>query len=277
MQPNPGSHLPWRRWRGMIGTVPPPLRRHPWRSAKPTKSPRKETIMSLRLCVRVGSFDLAFIMVAAAVAGITSARTAVAVEPPQVTIKPTEDGLAIDAGSMGRFVLSYPAIYQKGEHNYEDAKAYKLVEKQPAGNAALLKYAGGAQAKVEVQANQTVLVSFSALPSDVQQFRMGMHIDVSYGQGGRFKIGQATEQPFPQEKPAKPHLYQGNDDTLVLKNSEGKTLTFLVPQYSFQQLTDNREWNWNIFEWWFAVPYDPGQETYQLKITPGAGDAAGSK
>jgi hypothetical protein len=38
-------------------------------------------------------------MVAAAVAGVTSAR-AVAVEPPQVTIKPTEIGLAIDAGNM---------------------------------------------------------------------------------------------------------------------------------------------------------------------------------
>jgi hypothetical protein len=42
-------------------------------------------------------------------------------------------------------VLSYPAISQKGEHNYEDTKAYKLVEKQSAGNAALLKYAGRPQ------------------------------------------------------------------------------------------------------------------------------------
>jgi hypothetical protein len=129
-------------------------------------------------------------MVAAAIAGITSVRPAAAVEPPQVTIKPTDDGLVIDAGSMGQFVLSYPAIYKKGEHNYEDAKTYQLVEKQPAGDTALLKYAGGAQARVEVQANQTVLVSFSAMPGDVQQFRMDMHSDISYGQGGRFKIGQ---------------------------------------------------------------------------------------
>ena len=233
--------------------------------------------MSIRRCVRGGSFDLAFILVAAAVTGIASVGVAAAVEPPKVTIKPADDGLAIDAGSMGRFVLSYPAIYQKGEHNYEDAKAYKLIEKQPAGNAALLKYAGGAQAKVEVQANRTVLVSFSAMPSDVQQFRMGMHIDINYGQGGRFKIGQGADQPFPQEKPAKPHLYQGNDDTLVLKHSEGQILTLRVPQYSYQQLTDNREWNWNIFDWWFAVPYDPAQENYQVRITTSAGDSAGPK
>ena len=233
--------------------------------------------MSILRSVLVESFGLAFIIVAVAFAGITSVGLAAAVEPSKVTVKPTDDGLVIDAGSMGQFVLSYPAIYKKGEHNYEDAKTYQLVEKQPAGDTALLKYAGGAQARVEVQANQTVLVSFSAMPGDVQQFRMDMHSDISYGQGGRFKIGQATEQPFPPEKPAKPHLYQGNDDTLVLKNAEGRTLTFAVPQYSFQQLTDNREWNWNIFQWWFAVPYDPGQVNYQVKITAGAGDSAGSK
>jgi hypothetical protein len=233
--------------------------------------------MSILRSVLVESFGLAFIMVAVALAGIASVGVAAPVEPSAVTIKPTDEGLAIDAGSMGQFVLSYPAIYQKGEHNYEDAKTYKLTEKQPAGDTALIKYVGGAQAKVEVQANQTVVISFSALPSDVEQFRMGMHIDVSYGQGGRFKIGQATEQPFPQEKPAKPHLYQGNNDTLVLKNAEGKTLAFHLPQYSFQQLTDNREWNWNIFDWWFAVPRDAGQETYRVTITPGVGEPAALK
>jgi hypothetical protein len=230
--------------------------------------------MSKLRSVPVGSFGLAFIVVAVTLAGITSVGVAAAVEPPQVTIKPTDEGLAIDAGSMGQFVLSYPAIYQKGEHAYEEAKTYKLIEKQPAGNTALLKYVGGAEAKVEVHANQTVLISFSALPSDVEQFRMGMHIDVGYGQGGRFKIGQTTEQPFPQEKPAKPHLYQGNNDTLVLKNAEGKTLAFHLPQYSFQQLTDNREWNWNIFDWWFAVPRDAIQETCRVTITPGVGESA---
>ncbi len=104
-----------------------------------------------------------------------------------------------------------------------------------------------------------------------------MHIDLNYCRGGSFRIGRGPEQPFPLEKPAKPFLYQGNADTLTLKNFEGKALTFQVPQYSYFQVQDNREWGWSIFEWWFAAPCNAGQKTYKVKITPGAGDVGRSE
>jgi hypothetical protein len=240
-------------------------------SAHPTVRPPFRN----RNCARFASVALVCVALMATITGQSSA--AAPAEPPKVTIKPTDAGLAIDAGSMGQFLLSYPALYKKDEPNYGEAKAYKLIEKQPAGNTAQLKYAGGAQAKIEVQPDLTVVMSFSALPDDVQQFRMGMHIDINYSRGGRFKIGRGAERPFPQDKPEKPFLFQGNDDLLTLKNFEGKTLTFRVPQYSFQQLQDNREWNWSIFEWTFFVPHLADQNTYQVKLTAGAGDAAGPK
>ena len=225
---------------------------------------------SLRRC------GAGFAIIAIAAVSTSTLADAASAEPPQVTVKPSDEGLVVDVGSMGQFLLSYPAIYQQGEKIYEDAKAYKLIERKPAANTALLKYAGGAQATVEVRADHTLLISFSAMPSDVQQFRMGMLININYAQGGRFRIG-AAEQAFPQDKPAKPFLYQGNANTLSLKNFEGKTISLQVPPYSYMQLSDNREWGWSTFQWWFAAPYQSGQNSYQLTITPGAGGSAGAR
>jgi hypothetical protein len=200
------------------------------------------------------------------------AGTGTAVEPPKIAIKPGNEGITIDAGSMGRFLLTYPALQKSG-----DKVAYKLIEKQPAGRQALLKYEGGAQVQLDVQPDHTIVLTFAGVPHDVKQFRMEMHIDFNYAQGGTYKIGRGTEQPFPAQKPPKPFLFQGNVDTITLKNVEGKALTFQVPQWSFMQLQDNREWNWSIFDWWFGAPYNPNQKVYRVKITPGAGDSAGPK
>ena len=170
--------------------------------------------MSWQNCFRCG-VGCAIVALGAAVSAHASA--AAAVEPPKVTIKPTEAGLAIDAGSMGQFVLTYPSIYQKGEPNYQEAKAYKLIEKQAAANTAVLKYAGGAGAKIEVRPDGAVAIQFSAMPADAEQFTMKMLIDFNYSQGGRYQLGGGTEQAFPQDKPPKPHLYQGNNTRFLLR------------------------------------------------------------
>ena len=40
-----------------------------------------------------------------------------------------------------------------------------------------------------------------------------------------------------------------------------QVFTVRVPRYSYQQLQDNREWNWKILDWWFAAPILQGQRT----------------
>ena len=85
-----------------------------------------------------------------------------------------------------------------------------------------------------------------------------MLIDFSFAAGGSWKAGDGAETPFPAQKPAKPHLYQGNAASLTLRNVEGATLKLAVPPDSFQQLTDNREWGWKIFGWQCDVPVAGG-------------------
>jgi hypothetical protein len=215
---------------------------------------------------------MAFILFA-----IALPATAAPVEPPKLTVKPTEAGMEIEAGSMGRFEIGYPAIYSGSEQTYGSPKAFKLIEKRIAGSAATLKYSGGAEAKLEAQPDHTLVLAFTTMPKDVKYFRMEMHIDFNYAQGGKYRIGRGTDQAFPREKPAKPFLYQGNAESLTVKNFEGKALSFQIPQFSFMQLQDNREWGWSIFDWWFSTPVNPDQKVYKVKITAGAGDSAGPK
>jgi len=173
---------------------------------------------------------------------------------------------------MGQFTLGYPSLRKQG-----DKPAYDLVEKQITGNTALVKYAGGAQIQIDVNADNTLALAFSNVPSDVRVFRMEMLIDLGYAQGGTFRLAGGTPLPFPREKPAKPFLYQGNNQALTIANFEGKSLAFELPEFSFQQLQDNREWGWATYQWMFQTPFNPDHLNYTVKIMAGAGSSAGPK
>lgn len=176
-------------------------------------------------------------------------------------VKATDDGLAVDAGSMGSFVLSYPELLAEGKDT-----GLKPIEKHPAGSRATLKYDGGAQLDVDIHPGSTIDMNFRGVPAAMKHFRMDMLIDFNYSNGGTWSMGQDAPKPFPTEKPAKPHLYQGNGNVFTLRNFEGKSLTFTVPQWSYLQLTDNREWNWKIFNFMFIAPFIAGTNSYQIQV-----------
>jgi hypothetical protein len=184
------------------------------------------------------------------------------------SLRTTDDGLLIDAGSMGRFTLSYPTLL--GER---DDQAFKPIQHEATGERAVVSYEGGGRIELSVQADGVVLLQLADLPASARKLRMDMLIDFSFSEGGSWQIGNTSPTPFPKEKPAKPHLYQGNETVLRLTNFEGKVLTFEVPSYSYQQLQDNREWNWKIFAWMFIAPLDPGVPRLSVRITEG--EAAG--
>ena len=69
----------------------------------------------------------------------------------------------------------------------------------------------------------------------------------------------------PPGKAGKAHLFQGNAQQFTLRDPQGTGLTILLPPYSYQQLTDNREWGWKTFQWQFNVP-DPAAGPKKVKI-----------
>jgi hypothetical protein len=191
------------------------------------------------------------------IAFATALRTTQAASFSSVSL--ADGGVAVNAGSFGEFTLSYPSLRRHGD------KESKFIEKSVKGNRATLKYEGGSSIELSV-AGDAVQLKFDKLPGDVEGIRMETYIDYNFSNGGKWKI-DATEKEFPKEKPAKPFLYQGNAHALALTNFEGKTLTFTVPEHSWFQLQDNREWGWKIYCWWFSFPYNADHKTETLTFT----------
>jgi len=185
-------------------------------------------------------------LVLALVAGLAS-------PVPAASLALTDAGLEIEAGTLGKFTLGYPILLAEGEKQ----GVLKPIEKRVAGKQATVKYEGGGQLTLAIQGADTVAMEFSSLPAGVRKFRMDMLVDFGFSEGGTWQIGDGAPKLFPKEKPPRPFLFQGNAETLRLTNAEGKSLSFRVPRWSFQQLQDNREWNWQIFAWMFIAPLDP--------------------
>ncbi|MEY3898586.1 MAG: hypothetical protein RLZZ214_4108, partial [Verrucomicrobiota bacterium] len=78
---------------------------------------------------------------------------------------------------------------------------------------------------------------------------------------------------FPRTKPAKAQLFQGHSRTFELANINNKRLSFGLPDLSYVQLQDNREWGWNIFFFQFKVPFNPNKKTYEISIAMDASAA----
>ncbi|HEV7403599.1 MAG TPA: beta-galactosidase, partial [Chthoniobacteraceae bacterium] len=177
------------------------------------------------------------------------------------------DGIDIDAGSVGKFTLEYPALLDSAQK-----PAHNLLEKIPAKTTVVLKYEGGAQVELSLGAEGKVVARFSQVPGDVKNVEWNMHIPISFNQGGSWQAG-AKGGPFPKEKPAKPHLLQDHADALTLTNYEGRSLVLGLPQYTFLQLSDNREWNWAIFHFKGVTPFDPNRKELVFTITLQGGSA----
>ncbi len=139
-----------------------------------------------------------------------------------------------------------------------------------------MKYEDGAKLDVVIEGSDLAM-KFSNVPGDVKSYEAVMMIDIGFSKGGKWKIGDTTGE-FPREKPAKPHLFQGNQTTFELSDAQGQTLSVHVPDYSYEQLTDNREWNWPIFAWRFTAPFNPDNPSGMVTFkSGGAATAATAK
>jgi hypothetical protein len=148
--------------------------------------------------------------------------------------------ISILAGTAGTFSITYPALIKSNDKRVEPAQIVK-----DAGGVTLI-YAEGGKSRVRLE-KTSLRIGFSDLPADVKQFRMEMLIPPIFGGSGTYAIGGAAAQPFPAEKPAKPFLYQGNADRFEIVHPAGPGFSLVIPAYSYQQLQDNREWNWSVF------------------------------
>ncbi len=169
--------------------------------------------------------------------------------------KATSTGIEIAAGSLGSFTLTYP----------EFEPPHKIIEVKPVAASAMLRYEGGAQCVVTA-GNDMIGVVFKDVPADVKSWKMTTLIDIGFAKGGSWRIGD-KEGVFPAEKATPPHIASLNGTSFRVKNAQGQSLSVTTPDFAFQQLTDNREWNWAVYHWQFIVPYGADKTAAKIKVT----------
>ena len=187
-----------------------------------------------------------------ALAGITCVASA-------LELKPGTGGIRIDAGSLGDFNLSYPALGTKSN------KQLPLIEARPVGASATLKYQGGTTIEVATTKAGDITYTFSGLTDDVKSFSTSTLINISFGRGGKWK-GGGKEGAFPLEKAAPPHFLSANGNTVSFANASGDTFELKIPDHSFIQLTDNREWGMAAYSLKTFVNINPSTKSSKLSI-----------
>ena len=175
-----------------------------------------------------------------------------------VSVSPGEQGIRLSAGRMGTFEISYPVLHA--------GLVLKPVETRIKGDRVFLRYDNGARLEVVAGSGKLVL-SFPEMPPDVKAFEISMLIPFHFNNGGSWKIGEHQDL-FPPIKPANPHLFQGHARVFEMISVDARYLYFGLPENAYQQLTDNRAWQWDIFKWSFKVPYnrDHKQETVTISL-----------
>jgi hypothetical protein len=169
--------------------------------------------------------------------------------------KATNTGIEITAGSLGSFTLSYP----------EFEPAHKIIEVKAVSGSAMLRYEGGAQCVVSAGKDEIGIV-FKDVSGDVKSWKMTTLIDIGFAKGGSWRIAD-KEGVFPAEKATPPHFASLNGTSFMVKNAQGQSLSIQTPDYAFQQLTDNREWNWAVYHWQFIVPYAADRSVAKIQVT----------
>lgn len=172
--------------------------------------------------------------------------------------------MVIAAGSLGNFTLSYPDFL-----NEEHQSVVKQVEVKAANGKTTVRYEGGAECVVNVTGDEVEL-AFKGVPAVVGSWKMTMLIDIGFAKGGTWKIAD-TAGAFPETKATPPQIASMNGTSFVLKNAQGQSLSITTPDFTFQQITDNREWNWATYHWQFFVPFGADKTKARLKFASDLG------
>jgi hypothetical protein len=190
-----------------------------------------------------------------------------------VTITPQSTGLQVTGDSEYlKFTITYPVLSSS-----DKKKSYSNKGVEVKDNTATVKYEGGGELDITVDASSgTISIRGQNLPSDVATVELRMQVNSTFRDGGSYQFGSKPSQPFPETKPDKPHLFQGNVDTFIIRAGDGKGIQITVPKYAYQEITDMREWGTNAYGWMSLANFNPSDELiYKIEDAPVAPVASG--
>lgn len=151
------------------------------------------------------------------------------------------EGVVINAGAIGQFVVPAPSL------ETSDKQELKPSLTLSSESDALATYANGFVVKIAINAaEKTIRYSFAQPPANASSLKLTTLLPINLNQGGTFTLGK-TSGTFPQTKSGQ-FLAHGEADRFDLVHPLGEGLRFSTPG-AYQQLQDNRTWDWNVFAW----------------------------
>ena len=185
------------------------------------------------------------------------------------TLTLLDEGLLCDSGPDAKYTLAYPELVNAAKKNVT------IQTKTITGQTATLTYAGGAEA-VLVLRDGELTFTFSGLAANIKMSCSTLRLPTATAMGATWAIGGAEAQVFPKDQPAKPCLFQGNSRRLELTSPSGVKTVLQLPDFTYQQLQDNRAWNASLFQWQCWMPCHPASSRCTIKFgnaTATAGEA----
>ncbi|HEV7301310.1 MAG TPA: sugar-binding protein [Tepidisphaeraceae bacterium] len=185
-----------------------------------------------------------------------------------VDVKLGLNGIDVDAGPAGSFVLHYPKL-AKGE------KKLAPIEKVIGDASALFKYEGGAQLTVEIREGGLLQLHVQNAGPNVDSIRLDMNITGSARGQLKWAANGGTPAEVPVTYAGTPFLFKGDAKRFELVAENGDGLAIIQP-HGFQQLQDNREWNTDTCSWFSVtrIPFSRPGEAYVVYAIVNPGDKA---
>lgn len=184
---------------------------------------------------------------------------------------PGAQGTVITVEGAGKFTIPYPVLL-----NSAGRSAGKLVEQKPNGSSMHLKYENGTEADVSVSGDK-LSIRFDQIGNGVKEFKLEIGLGFSPLLGAKWKTDGMEYTPFPEQKPAKPHLLQDHKKEFAVTYVTGAKVNIRFPDFTFAQLTDLREWGQKKFRLTCVIPINRQAPSYTFSLQTEAATAGAPK
>jgi hypothetical protein len=178
---------------------------------------------------------------------------------PQLSL--SDKGIEIDGGTLGQLIFEVPGL-SLGDKDYKGEKAAAECK----DGVVVAKYPSGAELQIKLTGKSSAAISFSNLPSQARSFVFVMHLPIRLGGGGKFALGKKAAILFPETK-GKQIVGDGWAESLSVWDSSGTGIRLVMPG-DYQQVQDNRVFNWDVFAYiyYFKFSSQQGKSSFTIKV-----------
>ncbi|HSI87407.1 MAG TPA: beta-galactosidase, partial [Candidatus Methylacidiphilales bacterium] len=181
-----------------------------------------------------------------------------------VLLTPSEKGIEIDAGPLGKLMLVVPELLTRADGRLNQ-KALGVTLEGTSGYKA--SYPGGIELTMNVEGSK-ITGTYSGPTQDAHGLRFRLHIPIQLKQGGRYAFGEGTNTtyaPFPLEYKIK-QLHGARGKEFRFKDALGKGLAIQTP-VAYQELQDNRAYNWQVYAYIFNFAFreNAGKDSFEIE------------